>query len=283
MTSMTRRQFIGTAAAGAAVLLAGCGSREARNAAAVKKDGSVVVFASSSLESSLTSVTDVFTEKNDVKANYVFDSSEELAARIAAGEECDVFVCGKQEQMNRLDAEDATGANVDGLDFIDTSTREDIVKNDVVLAVPAGNPMAVLGFDDFAARLAAGQLTACVADADDGAAGHCADQVLEHYGISASTLASSGFISYAESSEKVAAQVASAAVGCGIVCRTDANAFGLEPVDAATDELCDQIVYTAAMLKETQKSAAAKAYLDFLAGDDARYWFLTAGFTSLTL
>lgn len=281
MTCVTRKQFLDvTALAGAAAFLTGCGSQSARIAAEVKKEGSITVFASASLTECLTEASEVFTDEKGAEVSINFDASDALGDQIQEGAECDVFICAGQTPMNELDAEDATGDNGEGLDLIESSTRFNLLKNEVVLAVPAGNPKGIVSFDDLAARLLAGELFVCVGSSDE-PVGECAQEILAYYGLSEAALASAENIIYGTSAEEVASQVVGGAADCGIVYKTDAYSASLEVVDAATDEMCNGTVYPAAVVKGTSKLTAARAYLEFLKGTTATSCFQEAGFTPL--
>ena len=101
----------------------------------------VVVFAAASLEASLTEIAGLYAEvAPNVTLTFTFDSSGTLRTQIREGAVCDLFISAGQSQMNELDAEDTTGSNADGSDFVYSDTRVDFVENKVVLAVPDANP-----------------------------------------------------------------------------------------------------------------------------------------------
>ena len=69
---------------------------------------------------------------------------------------------------------------------------------------------------------------------------------------------------------------------CGIIYATDAFSAGLTPVDEATDQMCGQVIYPAAVMKNSENIDAAKAFLEYLQGDEAGAVFESVGFTPLT-
>ena len=92
-------------------------------------------------------------------------------------------------------------------------------------------------------------------------------------------LSSSGMLTYGTNVKEVTTQVSEGAVDCGVVYSTDAFSAGLEVVDTSTAEMCGQVIYPAAVLNISQNADAAKAFLDYLTGDDAAAVFESVGFT----
>ncbi len=58
--------------------------------------------------------------------------------------------------------------------------------------------------------------------------------------------------------------------------------LGLDSVDAATAEMCGQVVYPAAVLNISKNTDAAQAFLDYLTGPEATAVFESVGFTAMT-
>ena len=88
-----------------------------------------------------------------------------------------------------------------------------------------------------------------------------------------------GVITYGSNVKEVTTQVSEASVDCGIVYATDAYSAGLDSVDAATAEMCGQVIYPAAVLNITERPRAAQAYLDYLTGSEAMEVFESVGFS----
>ena len=79
-----------------------------------------------------------------------FDSSGTLKTQIQEGADCDLFLSAGQKQMNQLDITASADVNTDGLDFVDPSTRVDLLENKVVLCVPEGSDKGIDSFDALA-------------------------------------------------------------------------------------------------------------------------------------
>ncbi len=286
MSNITRRQFVGTLGATAAVAgldLVGCGgsgsaATEAASAEAAAAD-SITVFAAASMTESLTKATETFTSEQGVEVSFNYDSSGTLKTQIEEGAECDVFISAGQKQMNALDAE-AEKDHEEGLDFIEHETRFNILQNEVTLVVPEGNPKNINSFDDLAEHLTAGDIKLAMGNSDV-PVGQYTQKILAYYELSEDDLAASGVITYGTNVKEVTTQVTEAAVDCGVIYRTDAVSASLTVVDSATKDMCGEVVYPVAVVKGTQHEDSAKAYLEFLKGSVASECFEEVGFKPL--
>lgn len=229
---------------------------------ATSEQTEVVVFAAASLESTLTQIAQTYeAQHEDVKLTFTFDSSGTLKTQIEEGAVCDLFLSAAQKQMNQLDSQDTTGANTDGLDFVYSDTRIDLLENQVVLAVPPENPGKINSFTD----LAAGDYLLCIGN-DDVPVGAYSLEILDYLGYSLDQLEDQGKVTYASNVSEVARQVKEGVVDAGMVYATDASTYGLNMVDAATPEMCQQVIYPAAVMKSGQADSydAAEDFLTYL-------------------
>ena len=239
----------------------------------------VVVFAAASMEATLTQIADLYKEvAPNVKLTFTFDSSGTLKTQIEEGAVCALFISAAQKQMNQLDSADTTGTN-EGLDFVLSDTRINFVENKVVLAVPDDNPKDIQSFSD----LATDKLSLLCLGNDDVPVGAYSLQILDTLGIDITALEADGKVTYASNVSEVANQVKEGAVDCGIIYATDAFTYELTVVDQATAEMCDQVIYPAAVMKcggSEASQAAAQAFLDYLHTDaDAIAVLEGVGFT----
>ena len=239
----------------------------------------VVVFAAASMEATLTQIADLYKEvAPNVTLTFTFDSSGTLKTQIEEGAVCDLFISAAQKQMNQLDSADTTGTN-EGLDFVLSDTRINFVENKVVLAVPDDNPKDIRSFSD----LATDKLSLLCLGNDDVPVGAYSLQILDTLGIDITALEDAGKVTYASNVSEVATQVKEGAVDCGIIYATDAFTYELNVVDQATAEMCDQVIYPAAVMKcggSEASQAAAQAFLDYLHTDaDAIAVLEGVGFT----
>ena len=242
----------------------------------------VVVFAAASMEATLTEIADLYAEvAPNVELIFTFDSSGTLRDQILEGATCDLFISAGQAQMNELDVVDTTGTNTDGNDLVYSDTRVDFVENKVVLAVPDDNPAGIEAFTD----LATDKLNLLCLGNEDVPVGSYSLEILDTLGIDIAQLEADGKVTYASNVSEVATQVKEGAVDCGIIYATDAYTYELNVVDQATADMCDQVIYPAAVMKcggsETSQ-AAAQAFLDYLHTDENAIAVLEGvGFTVL--
>ena len=241
----------------------------------------VVVFAAASMEASLTEIAQQYkTVAPNVNLVFTFDSSGTLKTQIEEGAVCDLFISAAQKQMNQLDSADTTGTNTDGLDFVYSDTRIDLVENKVVLAVPDDNPKDIQTFSD----LGTDKLSLLCLGNDDVPVGAYSLEILDTLGIDIAQLENDGKVTYASNVTEVANQVKEGAVDCGIIYATDANTYELKVVDQAAADMCSQVIYPAAVMKSGTEGAkdAAQAFLDYLHTDENAVSVLEGvGFTVL--
>lgn len=254
-------------------LLAGCGTS--------KEDEKVelTVFAAASMTETLTELGNKYMEEHkNVTIVFNFDSSGTLKTQIQEGAACDVFISAGQKQMNQLDITASADVNTEGLDFVLSETRFNILENKVALSVPEGNPAGIRSYDDLKAGLEAGTILLAMGNSDV-PVGQYTQKILAYFGLNEEDLATAGCITYGSNVKEVTSQVAEAAVDCGIIYQTDAFSAGLTVVDTATAEMCGQVIYPAAVLKGSENVDAAKAFLDYLTSDAADAVFEAVGFT----
>ena len=174
-------------------------------------------------------------------------------------------------------SKDAT-ANPDKLDFIDSATRINLLENKVVLVTPEGNPKQIQNFNDMAAKLKDGSARLVMGNSDV-PVGQYTEKILKFYNLDEKAIASAGNITYGSNVKEVTTQVLEGSADCGVVYATDAFSAKLKPVDQATKEMCGQVIYPAAVLKNSKQQDAAKDFLKFLQSDEAMKVFESVGFS----
>lgn len=242
----------------------------------------LMVFAAASLTETLTEIGELYkTVAPNVSLVFNFDSSGTLKTQIEEGADCDLFLSAAPLQMNQLDASvDAEGGNTDGLDFLLPDSRIDLLENKVALAVPEGNPADIQSYDDLAEKLAEGSILLAMGNGDV-PVGQYTQKIFDFYDLDEAEIASAGNITYGSNVKEVTTQVSEAAVDCGIIYQTDAFSAGLTIVDTATEEMCGQVIYPAAVLNISQHPEEAQAFLDYLTGEEADAIFENVGFTPI--
>ena len=293
-TMISRRGFLCAAgiASASAVLTACSGSSSstasstASSAAASSEAASgesmeLIVFAAASLTETLNAIAETYSAENPgVTFSFNFDSSGTLKTQIQEGADCDLFISAGQKQMNQLDSTASADVNTEGLDFVDSDSRVDLLENKVVLCVPENGDKGIDSFDSLAEHLKAGDILFCMGNSDV-PVGQYTQKILAYYALDEEALAAAGVITYGSNVKEVTTQITEASVDAGVVYCTDAYSAGLTPVDEATKEMCGQVIYPAAVLKAAPNAEAAREFLAYLQTDRAATVFESVGFTAL--
>ena len=266
-----------------ALSLAACGTS---NTPAADRSGSgddaepitLVVFAAASLTETLTEIAENYKAvAPNVTLSFNFDSSGKLLDQIQEGAECDLFLSAAPKQMNALDGslKDDAEKNPKGQDMLLEGSRLNLLENKVTLAVPEGNSKGIESFDQLAELLQNGDVTLAIGNSDV-PVGQYTQKIFAYYGIDEASITDQ--LTYGNNVKEVTTQVTEATVDCGIIYATDAFSAGLTVVDSATAEMCGQVIYPAAVLKDGQ-TEAAQAFLDYLQTEDAMTVFESVGFS----
>ena len=268
-----------------ALSLAACGTS---NTPAASSSGSasgddaepitLVVFAAASMTETLTEIAGNYkTVAPNVTLCFNFDSSGKLLTQIEEGALCDLFISAAPKQMNALDGslKDDAGKNPNGQDMLLEGSRLNLLENKVTLAVPEGNPKGIESFDQLADLLQNGEVMLAIGNSDV-PVGQYTQKIFAFYGIDEAAITDQ--LTYGNNVKEVTTQVTEAAADCGIIYATDAFSAGLTVVDSATAEMCGQVIYPAAVLKDGQ-TEAAQAFLDYLQTEEAMAVFRSVGFS----
>ena len=241
----------------------------------------VIVFAAASLTESLTEIKALYEEANpEIELVFNFDSSGTLKTQIQEGAACDLFISAAPKQMNQLDISKDEEKNPDRLDFVLEGSRIDLLENKVALVVPEGNPKGIESFDALASLLKDGEILMAMGNSDV-PVGQYTQKILAYYELNEEDLAAAGKITYGTNVKEVTTQVVQASVDCGVVYGTDAFSAGLTVIDTATAEMCGQVIYPAAVMKNSAVQEAARAFLNYLRSEAATAVFEGIGFSAI--
>lgn len=261
--------------------LAGCGSTASTaDQGSAPKDmekTELVVFAAASMTETLEEIKETYEAKHeDITLTFNFDSSGTLKTQIEEGADCDVFISAGQEQMDQLDLSAEPSVHTDGLDFVKSDSRIDLLENKVTLVVPEDN-QNIQSFDDLKTALQSDDIMLAMGNRDV-PVGQYTQKILQYYGLNEQELANAGKITYGTNVKEVTTQVSEGSVDCGVIYCTDAYSAGLTVVDEATADMCGQVIYPAAVMKNSKDTDAAQEFLDYLTTDEAMKVFESVGF-----
>ena len=289
LNKISRRNFLCAVGLTTAAALTACGSSASRAAAssaaassgAAAEPVELIVFAAASLTETLTAIGETYSAENPgVTFRFNFDSSGTLKTQIQEGADCDVFISAGQKQMNQLDSTASADVNTEGLDFVDSDSRVDLLENKVVLCVPEGSDKGIDSFDALAEHLKAEDILFCMGNSDV-PVGQYTQKILAYYDLDEAALAAAGVITYGSNVKEVTTQVIEGSVDAGVVYCTDAYSAGPTPVDEATKEMCGRVIYPAAVMKAAPNADAAKAFLAYLQTEEAMTVFEGVGFSAV--
>ena len=240
----------------------------ARHALAAEPE--LTVFAAASTTNAVADIGKLYTEKGLGSIKTSFASSSTLAKQIEQGAPADVFLSANQKWMDYLDEKK----------LIVSGTRSDLLRNQIVLIVPndskTGN-IAINKDTDLAGILGKdGRLA--VGDPDHVPVGMYGKQALENLELWASV---KDRLAPAKDVRAGLALVERAEVPLGLVYESDGAAsdkvrvIGVFPAGSHPD-----VIYPVAALVG-KNTAAAQAFIEFLATPEAKAIFKKYGFEGM--
>jgi len=222
------------------------------------------VSAAASLTDALKAINDTYMQSHkNVTVVSNFAASGTLQKQIEQGAPADVFISAGAKQMQALQ---------DGGLLLD-ETRTNLLNNKVVLVVPTNSTLTI---SDFKGLLNDNVKKIAIGDPESVPAGTYGKQAFEQLGIWEQVQPK---IVLCSDVRQVLSYVESGNVDAGIVYATDAAITDSVKIAADTPaEVNAKIVYPIAVIKASKNAAAAKAYLAFLSGSDAKAIFEKYGF-----
>lgn len=220
--------------------------------------GTVTVFAAASLTESFTTIGKDFEAANPgVRVTLSFAGSSALATQINQGAPADVFASAAPANMKVV----TDAGNGDG-------TPTTFVRNQLVIAVPKGNPGGVTGLTDLTKPDA--KVALCAEQVPCGAA---AKTALDAAAVKVTPVTLEQDVKAALSKVKLGE------VDAALVYRTDAKAAA-DDVDGIGFPESARAVndYPIIVLKNAPNKAAARAFVDYVLADTGRSVLTAAGF-----
>jgi molybdate transport system substrate-binding protein len=238
-----------------ALLLAPC---------AANAQTTITVFAAASLTNGMKAVAKAYKARSGVSLTLSFDASSTLARQIDQGAGADVFMSADTDWMDFLQK---SGRIAEG-------TRKDLLGNALVLVAGSEATAAprIAPHFDLAGALGDGKLA--MADPASVPAGKYGKAALTALGVWDAVAPK---VVRAENVRVALEYVARGEAPFGIVYATDARIAPVRVVGVFPQNSHPPIVYPVALTKTA--SPAARAFLAFLSGPEARAIFEKAGFT----
>ena len=223
----------------------------------------LTVSAAISLKDALDEISHLYSADHPAaKVHVNLGSSGTLQRQIEQGAPVDIFISASPKEMDSLQSQ---GLLLPG-------TRKDLVKNSVVLIVPAGSTTV----SDFQDLTKAAVKTVAVGEPQTVPAGKYAQEVLTHFGIYDQVKPK---LVLAKDVRQVLTYIETGNADAGIVYATDAKiSKKVTVVATAPENSHSPVVYPASVIKNSTNPAASKAFLEFLAGEKARTVFEKYGF-----
>ena len=259
------RTRLAAIAAVALVGLAGCGGDDgdgtaapAASASGSGVSGSVTVFAAASLTESFTQIGKDFETANPgTKVTFNFAGSPQLATQINEGAPADIFAAASPTTMKTV----TDAGNGDG-------TPVTFVKNQLVIAVPKGNPKGVTGLSDLTKPGV--KVALCAEQVPCGAA---AKKALDAASVKLTPVTLEQDVKAALSKVKLGE------VDAALVYRTDAKAASSDVDGIEFSESSGAINdYPLVVLKNAPNKTAAQAFVTYIQSDKGKAVLTAAGF-----
>ncbi|MEN9224783.1 MAG: molybdate ABC transporter substrate-binding protein [Thermostichus sp. DRC_bins_24] len=222
----------------------------------------LLVGAAVSLQPALTEIDTLFTEANpEIKVEYNFANSGSIQQQVEQGAPIDVVFFAAASFME----------NLQDKNLIVEGSRRDLLSNRMALIVPADSTAS---FDDFAGLTDDGIRVLSIGDLQAMPAGRYAQEILTEAGVFEELRPKMVF---ASTVREILTAVEQGNADAGILFTSDAQLSDQVRVLATADPITP-IIYPAAIIRDSE---AARAYLEFLAGEEAAEVFERYGFSAL--
>ncbi|MCC0178996.1 molybdate ABC transporter substrate-binding protein [Waterburya agarophytonicola K14] len=200
------------------------------------------------------------------KITFNFGSSGSLQHQIEQGAPIDIFISAAPQQMNDLAAKK----------LLLNETRQDLVKNQMVLVTPEDNH-SIDSFDDLIKKSIE---QVALGEPNSVPAGKYAQEILTSLNLIDRIKTKAV---YAKDVRQVLNYVATGNIEAGIVYRTDtAKTKNVRVVATAPPTIHSPLIYPVAIMKDSNHPEAAKQMLDFLFTSQAQAIFKKHGFISVS-
>ncbi|MFJ6150586.1 molybdate ABC transporter substrate-binding protein [Micromonospora profundi] len=263
MRTRATRGVVALLVAVAGLAMTGCGNSgdpALGGSADGRVTGTVTVFAAASLTESFTRLGADFEAANPgTTVTFNFAGSSALANQVNQGAPADVFASAAPRNMTTV----AEAGNADG-------TPVTFARNQLVIAVPAGNPKALTGLADLTRRGV--KVALC---ADQVPCGAAARSALDAAGVALTP------VTLERDVRGALAKVKLGEVDAALVYRTDARAASADVTGVEFPESARAVNdYPIVALKDAPNPAGARAFVAYVRSAPAQVVLAGAGFQS---
>jgi molybdate transport system substrate-binding protein len=227
----------------------------------------ITVLSGGAIKSAFTEAAAAWEKKTGDKVVVTFAPAGEMQKRIAAGEKFDIVI---------MPAENLPALERDGV--ITSDSKRAIAGVSIGVAVKKGAPVPDLSTPDAVRRLLVSAKSVTYMDPTRGTSGKYVDEVvLPKLGVRDEVRAKTRF----GEGGMIAEKVANGEVEIAIHQYTEILPVpGVTPAGLLPPELQKVTIYTGALMRSAPPSPAASGFLNFIASQDARPFFLTRGFSA---
>ncbi len=258
---MNRRRLINRACGFVFSLLLAVGCSQTNPQ--TSEQAELIISTTVSLTDAMNAIQPLYQQENpNIKLTYNFGPSGSLQQQIEQGAPVDVFISAAPRQMNELQEK--------GL--ILSETRQDLLKNSIVLITPKNNPR-VQNFQDLTNSQV--QIIS-IGEPESVPAGRYAREVLTSMNMFDQLRSK---LVFARDVRQVLTFVETGNVDAGMVYTTDAKISDqVSIVATAPAGYHSPIVYPIAVIKDSRNPEAAKEFIRFLSSNTAKSLFERYGF-----
>ncbi|WP_138496869.1 molybdate ABC transporter substrate-binding protein [Nostoc sp. PA-18-2419] len=252
---MKRRQILGFLGIAIAGLLVAIAIPLVTPSPVIAQSNNILVSAAASLKDAMEEIKPLYQQsKSDVNITYNFGASGALQQQIEQGAPADVFISAGKKQVDALEQK---GLLLPG-------TRTNLANNRLVLIVPND----VVGISSFYNLTDSKIKKVAMGEPRSVPAGQYGEQVLKKLKLYDRLKPK---LVFANNVRQVLAAVETGNADAGLVYATDAKISNkVKVVVAADDKFHSPIVYPMAVLKSSKNPSAAKEFVQFLSGAQAK-------------
>lgn len=261
---MKRRQILGFLGIAVAGLLLAIGLPLVTPSPGVAQSSTnIIVSAASSLKDALEEIKPLYQQsKSNINISYNFGASGALQQQIEQGAPADIFISAAKKQVDALEQK---GLLLPG-------SRTNLANNSLVLIVAQD----VVGISSFSNLINSNIKKIAIGEPRSVPAGQYGEEVLKN--LKLYDQLKSKFV-FGNNVRQVLAAVESGNAQAGIVYATDAKTSNkVKVVVTAEEKLHSPIVYPVAVIKGSKNISAAKQFVQFLSGSQAKTVLRKYGF-----